>query len=70
MKLEDVSAESVDQAIQNYILGRNAARNRAIMHTILIDGLTYEKAAEMFDLSPRQIANIVRKCEYIVFKHI
>ena len=69
MKREDVSAEAVDKAINNYIIGRNAARNRAIMHTVLIDGLTYEKTAEMYELSPRQIFNIVRKYEYIVFKH-
>jgi hypothetical protein len=70
MKPEDVSAEAVEKAINNFIIGRNAARNRAIMHTILIDGLTYERTAELYDLSPRQIGNIVRKCEYIIFKHI
>lgn len=70
MKYENVSAEEVERAINNYIIGRNAARNRAIMHTILIDGLTYERTAEMYELSPRQIANIVRKCEYIIFGHI
>ena len=67
---EDISAEAVDKAINSYIIGRNAARNRNIMHTILIDGITYERTAEMYDLSPRQIANIVRKCEYLIFKHI
>lgn len=69
-EFEDISAEAVDKAINSYIIGRNAARSRKIMHTILIDGITYERTAEMYDLSPRQIANIVRKCEYLIFKHI
>jgi hypothetical protein len=67
---EDITAEEVDRVISSYIIGRNAARNRAIMRTILIDGTTYERTAEMYDLSPRQVANIVRKYEYLIFKHI
>ena len=68
--LENVTAEQVLRAIQSHIIGRNAARNRSIMRSILIDGYTYEKTAEMYQLSPRQIANIVRKCEYQIFKHL
>ena len=67
---DNISADDVEKAITQHILGRNAARNRSIMRAILIDGLTYERTAELYELSPRQIANIVRKCEYLIFKHI
>ena len=68
--LENITAEDVERAISQNIIGRNAKRNRDIMRTILIDGITYERTAEMFAMSPRQIANIVRKCEYQIFKNI
>jgi len=34
----------------------------------LIDGITYERLAEEFDLSTQQIKNIVYKCENLLFK--
>lgn len=64
----DITAEDVELSIEQRIIGRNAARNRNIMRSVLIDGLTYQKTAEKYDLSIRQIAYIVQKCEYLIFK--
>lgn len=36
----------------------------------LIDGITYEKLAEEFDLTDRQVKNIVYKWNNIIFEHI
>lgn len=45
-------------------------RNREIMKSRLIDGWTYERIAEFYDMSDRQIKRIVYKCEEIIFKHL
>ena len=45
-------------------------RDRGILARRLIDGLTYERLAEEFELSPRQIQTIIRKNENILFKHL
>lgn len=43
------------------IVGRNAERNRKIVYDKLINGMTYEQVAEKYELSDRQIKNIVYK---------
>lgn len=40
----------------------HSERNRRIMKMKLIDGYTYEKIAEVVEMSPRQIKNIVKSC--------
>lgn len=39
----------------------HSERDRAIMKDRLINGLTYERLAERYDLSVRQVKNIVYK---------
>ena len=68
MKLEDVSRSQLETAIDEWIIGRYAERNRKILKRRLIDGITYERLAEEFDLSTQQIKNIVYKCENLLFK--
>lgn len=48
----------------------HSLRDRRILERRLIDGITYEALAEEFDLSERQVKNIVYKSETILFKHI
>lgn len=43
------------------IVGRNAERNRKIVYDKLINGMTFEAVAEKYELSDRQIKNIVYK---------
>lgn len=47
--------------IDNYVRGRNAERNRAILKRRLIDGVTLERLAEEFGMSVTQIKDIIRK---------
>ena len=48
----------------------HSERDRKILERRLIDGIVFEKLAEEFDMSPRQIRNVVHKCECILFRHI
>jgi len=43
-------------------------RNLLIISRRLLDGICYEPLAEEFDLSVRQVKNIVYKCEAILFR--
>lgn len=45
-------------------------RDRRILKRRLLDGVTYEKLAEEFDLSVRQTKNIVYKLQTRLFSHI
>ena len=39
----------------------HSERDRQIMKLKLLDGLTYEKIAEIFEMSPRYVRSLVRK---------
>lgn len=65
-----VSRTSLERAIDEWIIGRNALRNRMLLKDRLCDGRTYEQLAEDYCLSVRQVKNIVYKCQDILFKHI
>ena len=45
------------------LIGENihSERDRQIMKLKLIDGLTYEKIAEIYEMSPRYIRSLVKK---------
>lgn len=45
-------------------------RNRKIAKRKLIDGITFEKLAEEFDLSTTQAKKIVYKCRDTISKHL
>lgn len=55
------------EAIAEFI---HSERDRRILERRLIDGIVFEKLAEEFSMSPRQIRNIVYKNEKILFSHI
>lgn len=44
-------------------------KDREILKRRLLDGITYEKLAEEFDMSVRQIKTIVYKSEDRLFNH-
>ncbi len=48
----------------------HSERDRAILKRRLVDGIRYEKLAENFDMSVRQIKNIVYKSEDKLFKYL
>ena len=67
---KDVDAVYVADIIDRYIWGRHAERNRQILKRRLIDGICYEPLAEEFEMSVRQIQNIVYRFQPVVFKHL
>ena len=65
---DNLSASEIERRINEWIVGRHAERNRAILHRRLIDGICYEPLAEEFDMSVRQIKNIVYDGENKIFR--
>ena len=48
----------------------HSERDRGILARRLIDGITFEKLAEEFEMSPKAIRTIVHKQEQILFRHL
>lgn len=44
----------------------HSERDRRIMSMIWIDGLTQERTAEIIELTPRQIRNIIKKYSSLI----
>lgn len=63
----DMSRSQITILIDEWIFNE---RNRNILKRRLLDGLTYEKLAEEFDLSVQQTKNIVYKCQDIMSLHL
>ena len=55
--------EAIDEHIHN-------EKYRQILKRRYVDGIVFEKIGEEFDMSVRQIKNIVYKHESIIFKHL
>lgn len=66
----DLSRTEWENLIDQYIIGRHAERNRAILKRRLLDGICYEPLAEEFNLSVRQTKKIVYSAEEKLFKHL
>ena len=48
----------------------HSERDRAILKRRFVDGICYEPLAEEFDMSVRQIKNIIYKYEQILLHHV
>ena len=59
-KMRDLSRTEIEHLIDEWVLNE---RDRKILRRRLVDGICYEPLAEEFDLSVRQIKNIVYKGE-------
>lgn len=66
----DISRTEIEHAIDEWIIGKDAERNRAILRRMLIDGINFERLAEEFDLSVRRTKTIVYKNQERLFRHI
>ena len=69
-EVTELSRTELEHLIDEWIIGRNAERDRKILKRRLLDGITYDKLAEEFDLSVRQLKNIIYKAEDRLFSHI
>jgi hypothetical protein len=67
MKFENVSNTELSAIIDDWVKGE---RNRAILKRRLIDLICYEPLAEEFELSVRQVKNIVYKGEQSILNGI
>lgn len=67
LNLDDVTNEDIERAIDSFI---HSERDRRVLKRRLIDGICYEPLSEEFQLSVRQIKNIVYKAEQKLFKHL
>lgn len=57
----------MDSLIDEHI---HSARDRRILHRRMVDGICYDALAEEFDMSVRQIKQIVYKGQAIIFRHV
>ena len=64
---EDIPNSEILKAIDEYV---HSKRNREILKRRFIDGEIFEKIAEEFDMSPRQIKAIVYKHGDRVLRHL
>ena len=48
----------------------HSERDRRLMYKRLVDGVGLEKLGEMFGLTRRQVWNIVKKNENILFRYV
>lgn len=69
-KMIQICRADIERLADQWITGRNAVRDREIIKRRLIDGITYERLAEDFELSDRQIKNIVYKRQEAIYKHV
>lgn len=68
--MTELSRTELENLIDEWIIGRNAERDRKILKRRLLDGITYDRLAEEFDLSVRQLKNIIYRSEDRLFSHI
>ena len=64
---DDISNSDIAHAIDEWI---HSERDRKILKRRLIDGICYEPLADEFNMSVRQMKEIVYKAEAKLFKHI
>ena len=73
--MKELNRETVEQGIEQWIIGRNGERDRIILRIYLLDGITFAETQRRLDdmgypLSIDQIKRIVRKRKEQLFKHI
>lgn len=67
MSFDEVPNSRVVEVIDEWI---KSERDRKILKRRLVDGIYFEPLAEEFDLSVRQVKNIVYRSEVKLLKHI
>ncbi|MDE6540087.1 MAG: hypothetical protein K2K66_07840 [Ruminococcus sp.] len=65
--LKNLSNSQISHIIDEWI---HSERDRKLLKRRLIDGVTYEKIAEEFDLSVIQTKTIVYNCKKDLIKHL
>jgi len=68
--VRDISRSEIDFAIDEWIVGKNAERDRRIVRRRLIDGVTFERLAEEAEISVSQVKRIVFSRSEVLYRHI
>lgn len=63
----DLCRDDWERLIDQWIFSE---RDRKILKRRLLDGITYERLEEEFQMSVRNLKNIVYKAEKILIKHV
>lgn len=63
----EYSNSRIREIIAEYV---HSERDRRILERRLIDGVTFERLAEEFDMSDRQVRRIVYKLQEQLFAHL
>ena len=66
----DISRTQLESLIDEWIIGKNAARDRMILKERLIDGVCYEPLAERHEMPVSQVKRIIYKRQNQLFKHL
>ena len=66
-EMKEYSNSQISAVIEEYI---HSKRNRELLKRRYVDGITFEKLSEEFELSVRQAKTIVYKAEKILFSHV
>jgi hypothetical protein len=66
-KVKEYTNSQISGIIDEYI---HSVRDRKLLKRRLIDGITYERIAEEFDLSVRQTKTIVYRADKMIFSHV
>jgi hypothetical protein len=59
-----------EHLIDEYVIGKNAERDRQILKRRMLDGVHLEPLAEEFDLSVQRIKIIIYNSQSKIIKHI
>ena len=65
--MEDYSNSAICEMINEYI---HSERDRAILKRRMVDGVCFEPLADEFDMSVRQVKNIVYRGQEKIFVHL
>lgn len=77
--MRDYSYSELDNGIDEWIVGRNAERNRLILKKKLIDGWSYQQILDYLNqegmpanyrIELRQLQRIICKGRTVLFRHI
>lgn len=77
--MRDYSYSELENGIDEWIVGRNAERNRIILKKKLIDGWSYQQILnylcqddmpDSYKIEIRQLQRVIRKGRRILFSHI
>lgn len=65
--MKEYTNSQIKELIDEHI---HSDRDRQMLKSRLVDGLTFEQLAEKYDLSVRQTKRIIYKKQEIIFKHL